>query len=159
MSKNLLETLTGFIVIAAAVIFGVYSYNNSQASKDDQYVLHMDFDRIDGIIPGSEVQISGIKVGSVKDTGIDNKTFLANVKISVSEDIKIPKDSSAEIVSSGLLGDKYIAIVPGGNENFLKDGDEIKYTQPSISIESLIGKFMFGSAEDENQEAGEDDFF
>ncbi len=152
MNKNIIETLIGFAVIAIAIFFVFFSYFKSDSSASfSGYKLVINFDRVDGLNVGSDVKVSGLKVGRVVDAKIDNKTFQAKVEIDVDNAVKIPDDSSAEIISAGLLGDKYIALVPGGSEENLKDGDVIRYSQSSISIESLIGKFMFGDDEKKSE--------
>lgn len=93
------------------------------------------------------MRIGGIKVGTVVDEYLETDTFLAVVKVSLQSDIRIPADSSAEVVSSGLLGDKYLSIVPGADMKMLEPGDEIRYTQSSISLESLIGRYLFSTQE------------
>src|SRR6185437_1254761 len=105
--------------------------------------LSANFEHIDGIRDGSDVRISGIKVGSVLGTKLDPTTFLANVRMSIEPTVKLPDDTVAEIVSSGLLGDKYMSLVPGGSEKDLKPGERIKFTQSSVSIEHLIGQMIF----------------
>ncbi|MDX1950458.1 MAG: outer membrane lipid asymmetry maintenance protein MlaD [Rickettsiales bacterium] len=162
MNKNIVETLIGFAVIAVAVFFVFFSYFKSDSSASySGYKLSVNFDRVDGLNIGSDVRVSGLKIGKVIDAKIDSKTYQAKVEIDVDSEVKIPADSSAEIISAGLLGDKYIALVPGGSENNLKDGDTIRYSQSSISIESLIGKFMFGDDEkkDNKKSKKSEEFF
>jgi phospholipid/cholesterol/gamma-HCH transport system substrate-binding protein len=88
--------------------------------------------------------ISGVKVGEVKSKRLDNTNYNAVLEISIEKDLKLPIDTSAEIVSASLMGDKYISLVPGAETDLLKDGDTIEFTQSSISIEGLITKFVFG---------------
>lgn len=166
MNKNLLETLTGLFVIFVAVFFGYNAYKSAGMVKEDDnnYTLKINFDRIDGLEIGGDVKISGLKVGSVTSAEINDKTYQASVNIGIDKKIKIPEDSSAEIISAGLLGDKYIAIVPGGSEEYLQEGDLIRYSQSSVSLEGLIGKFMFGSSGDGKKDSDSksnsgDDFF
>jgi len=151
MNKNILETLVGLVVVVTAVTFGFNAYNstNKTQTDDNSYSLNINFDRADGINNGGDVMISGLKIGKIVSTNLNQETYQANVKISLDNNIKIPEDSSAEIISAGLLGDKYVAIVPGGSEEFLQDGELIKYAQSSVSLEGLIGKFMFGSSDEE----------
>jgi phospholipid/cholesterol/gamma-HCH transport system substrate-binding protein len=148
MSKNVLETLTGLVVLFIAIGFIFVAYKGASITSTNGYSLNASFDRIDGLGTGADVRISGIKVGNVVEQKINPKTFAATVKVNISNDIKVPEDSSAEIVSDGLLGGKYFAIVPGGSETTLNSGDTIKYTQSAVSIEQLIGKFMFSGDED-----------
>jgi len=92
---------------------------------------------------GGDVRVSGIKVGSVLGTTLDPKTFLATVTMSVEPSVTLPDDTVAEIVSSGLLGDKYLSLVPGGSDKDIAPGGRVKFTQSSVSIEHLIGQMMF----------------
>lgn len=156
MTKNYFETFVGFAVIFIAVYFIFFAMNNSSVKEESGYNLNITFDRVDGLSEGSDVRVSGLKVGTVTKTEIDPKTYLANIKISIRDDVKIPSDSTAEIISAGLLGDKYIALVPGGSDDFLKSGDKIEFSQGSISIEALIGKFMFGSTDDKEGKGNKD---
>ncbi len=158
MSKNFVETLTGFLVIAVALFFLTYAYVGKNNKENyDGTVYNVNFERVDGLAVGGDVKISGLRVGSVLSAEIDEKTYQAKVKLEVDKDIKIPDDSTAEIISAGLLGDKYIAIVPGGSEKNLKKGEDIRFSQPSISIEALVGKFMFGSSDDKKEDKKEED--
>lgn len=157
-NKNIVETLTGLSVILVAIFFLSYAYFGKETRKDyNGNTYNINFDRVDGLAVGSDVKVSGLKVGTVLDAEIDNETYQAKVTIDVDREIKVPDDSTAEIISAGLLGDKYVAIVPGGSEKSLKNGETIRFSQPSISIESLIGKFIFGSSDDKQKDKKEDD--
>jgi len=162
MGKNIFETLMGAVVLVVALGFVSIAYNSGNVSKIDGYSLSARFDRIDGLSIGSDVRISGIKVGTITNLEVDTKTFSAIAKISVDDRFKLPKDTLAEIVSESLLGGKYLSLVPGADEKILGDGDEIKYTQSSINLEQLVSKFAFGSAgddssgEEKNKKVGDD---
>lgn len=157
MGKNIFETLVGALVLAVAVGFVIIAYQSGSVTATDGYELTAKFDRVDGLNVGSDVRVSGLKVGSVVNQHIDPATYLAIVTLTIDDKVKIPKDSIAEIVSNGLLGGKYLALVPGGDEAMFADGEEIRFTQPSISIESLIGKFLFGGSDDGDDAATEGD--
>ena len=94
---------------------------------------------------GSDVRLSGIKIGRVLNMSINPSNYDAEIDFIVDKQYKIPSDSSAEIIGNGFLGEKYIAVVPGSDTDFLPEGGKIEFTQSSISLESLIGKFIFGS--------------
>jgi len=143
MNKNLIETVMGAVVLLVAVGFLAFAYKSGRVQTVNGYHLIAKFDRVDGLVNGSDVRVSGIKVGSVADQQIDPKTYQAIVTVSVDNSIKIPADSTAEIVGDGLLGSKYVAIVPGADDNMLAGNGEIKFTQSSVSLEQLIGKLMF----------------
>jgi phospholipid/cholesterol/gamma-HCH transport system substrate-binding protein len=143
MRGNVIETVMGAVVLVVAALFLFFAYSTSQLRSVPGYQLTANFEHIDGIRDGSDVRISGIKVGSVLQTTLDAKSFLATVRMSVEPSVKLPDDTVAEIVSSGLLGDKYMSLVPGGSDKDLPPGGQIKYTQSSVSIEHLIGQMMF----------------
>ena len=119
---------------------------HSGRSASSGYELHARFDHIDGLNPGADVRIAGVKVGSVQDMRIDPKTFRANVTMTVSDSVHLPKDTSAEITSESLLGGKFLNLTPGGDPAILAPGRTITITQSSISLEQLLGKFIFSAA-------------
>ena len=137
------EVLTGAFVLVVAIGFMAYAISHSGRSTGSGYTLYARFDHIDGLAVGGDVRIAGVKVGSVTDEKIDPQSFVAIVTMTVRDDIHLPKDSSAEIASESLLGGKYINLSPGGDETVLKPGQTITITQSSISLEQLLGKFIF----------------
>ena len=146
-TKSMLETIVGAVVLLLCIMFVFVVYRNGSLdsyNNENNYVLNASFERIDGIAMGSPVMISGINIGKVVEQRLDSTTYNAALKISIHNDVKLPVDTSAEIVSNGLLGDKYIALVPGSDSEYLKDGDHIEFTQSSVSIENLISKMVFG---------------
>ena len=145
MRGNLVETLVGAVVVIVAVGFIYLAYSRTESGTVQGYQVEAAFDRVGGIGVGSDVRISGIKVGSVVGQSLDPETFQARLTFSINPDYKLPSDSSAKITSEGLLGDSYIAIEPGGMPDMLADGGEIEYTQGSIDLMSLIGQVIHGS--------------
>lgn len=143
MSRNLLETLLGAVVLIVAVGFLAFAYNSSQIQQNDGYELIARFDKVDGLEPGSDVRISGIKVGTVLDQTLDPETYRAEVRFNLREDVRLPADTSAAVVSNGLLGGKYLALVPGGDIEMLEAGDEVTLTQSAVNLEDLIGHMIF----------------
>ncbi|WP_417904699.1 outer membrane lipid asymmetry maintenance protein MlaD [Candidatus Tisiphia endosymbiont of Micropterix aruncella] len=148
MKQNVIETLVGFIVILVALGFFVFAYKIGNSSKvESGYILKANFQNAEGIVQGSSVMLAGIKIGSVTNITLDKTSFFALLTISINNDIKLPKDTSVAIVTSGILGSRYISVNPGSSEENLAGGDQIKYTQSAVNIESLIGKliYSFGS--------------
>jgi phospholipid/cholesterol/gamma-HCH transport system substrate-binding protein len=143
MQKNSLETLMGAVVLIVAAVFLVFAYKSSQLRMETGYIISGKFNNVTGISLGSDVRVGGIKVGVVSDMGLDTESYEAVVKMQIRSDTKLPKDSSASIASSGLLGEKFIQLTPGGDDKMLTEGGKIEYTQSSVSLEELIGKFMF----------------
>ena len=145
MNRNAVETVMGAVVLVVAALFLVFAYQTSQVRTVSGYEVSADFSRVDGIHDGSDVRISGIKVGSVVAATLNPTTFLATLRLSVEPDIKLPDDTVAEIVSGGLLSDKYISLVPGGSDKNIAPGGKIIYTQSSVNLENLIGQMIFSA--------------
>ncbi len=119
------------------------------------YEVTATFDRVDGVNAGADVRMSGIKIGTVTQLELDPQTFLARATLNIDSAVELPSDSSAEITTEGLLGGKYMAIVPGGAEDTIPNGGRIQFTQSSISLEGLIGRFGFGLGDSESEESSE----
>lgn len=145
MKSNVVEAIMGAIVLAVAGIFLSIAYQASSTVSEKGIMLHAKFDRIDGLVVGNDVKMSGVKVGKVFKITIDPQTFLAIVTFTVSPELHVPTDSSAEIVSESFMGGKYIALVPGGADEVLGNGDTVVYTQSALSFETLIGKYLFSN--------------
>ena len=130
-------------MLLAAAAFLAFAVARSGRTAVSGYTLYARFEHIDGLGVGSDVRLAGVKVGSVDNERIDPETFQAVVSLSVRNDIKLPKDTGAIITSESLLGGKYISLQPGGDETILQPGQNITITQSSVSIEELLGKFIF----------------
>jgi phospholipid/cholesterol/gamma-HCH transport system substrate-binding protein len=141
--RNAAEIATGAVVLLVAAGFLAYAVAHSGRTTTGGYTLHASFDHIDGLPVGSDVRMAGVRIGSITAEVIDPKTYLANVSFTVTDNIHLPKDSSAEITSESLLGGKYLSISPGGDEQMLANGGTVTITQSSVSLEQLLGKFIF----------------
>ena len=155
MRGNVIETVMGAVVIVIAALFLIFAYKTSQLREVPGYQVTADFSRIDGIRQGSDVRVSGIKIGSVVSETLDPKTYLATVRMSIEPSVKLPEDTVAEIISAGLLGDKYMSLVPGGSDKMIPPGGKITYTQSSVSLENLIGQMMFSAPSGKKPDEGE----
>lgn len=156
MANNAIETVMGAVVLAVAGGFLYFAYSTSSVKSVEGYQVKADFSNITGIGLGSDVRIGGIKVGVVEKLALDPQSYQAVASLRIDKNIALPKDSSAAVQSAGLLGDKFVAIEPGGDDNNLKDGDAITFTQSSVSLEEMIGKFVFsggGVGSDDAQDA------
>jgi len=148
MKQNIIETIVGFAVLIIAFLFLIFAYKVSNSMTSSKgYELTANFQSAEGIAAGSDIMISGIKIGSVKKISLDLNSYYATTYLNINDGVKIPKDSKAQVITSGLLGGKYISIVPGNDDQDLAPNEEIKYTQSAINIESLINKIVssFGS--------------
>ncbi len=141
MNHNLVETLIGAIVIAAAAAFLAFAYSNTDIGGVSGYELSARFSRVDGLNIGSDVRLSGIKVGTVTKQELDPTTYQAVVHMTVAPSVRLPEDTFAKITSEGLLGGNYLALDPGGSDIFLEPGDEIMQTQGAVDLLGLISKF------------------
>jgi phospholipid/cholesterol/gamma-HCH transport system substrate-binding protein len=149
---NVAEVGTGAVVLVLAAGFLAYAVLRSGAAPLGGYPLHATFTSVAGLPVGADVRIAGVKVGTVTAESLNPETFLAEVTFTVAHDIQVPKDTSASVSSEGLLGSDYISLDPGGDSVMLKPGGRITATQSAINIESLLGKFIFGSAGSSGQQ-------
>lgn len=154
MSNNFVEASIGALVLVAAGLFVSFTYDRTEMGTVDGYELMARFDRVDGLSVGSDVRMAGIKVGSVVRQRIDLENYQAVVTISIADEILLPTDSSASISSEGLLGGNYLALVPGGMDEYLESGDEIEFTQGSVDLFGLMRQAAFnaGSSDDEGDD-------
>lgn len=141
MRHNLVETLMGAVVLAAAFGFLAFAYTNTDIRAVKGYELLARFERVDGLAVGSDVRLSGIKVGTVIGQELDRDTYEAVVRLSIDPSVKLPEDTTAKITSEGLLGSNYLSLSPGGSDVMLAPGDAIEYTQGSLDFLSLLSKF------------------
>jgi len=155
MKGNLFEALIGAVVLGVAAVFLVFAFATTDVGAVNGYEVTATFDRVDGVNAGADVRMSGIKIGTVTQLELDPQTFLARATLNIDSAVELPSDSSAEITTEGLLGGKYMAIVPGGAEDTIPNGGRIQFTQSSISLEGLIGRFGFGLGDSESEESSE----
>ncbi len=143
MNRNAVETVMGAVVLVVAAVFLFFAYTTSQVRAISGYDVTANFTRVEGLRDGGDVRISGIKVGSIISQTLDPKTYEAVVRMSIDPSVKLSVDSAATITSSGLLGDRYLSIVPGNDDDVIKPGGRIEYTTPPMSLESLIGQYIY----------------
>lgn len=154
MQRNMAETILGaaVILIAAAFLF-YFSRSVDAGAGGDGYRLTAAFAKIDGIDAGAPVRISGITVGKVIGLTLNPDTYQAEVNVVINKDVKLPRDTAAVVSSDGLLGGKFMTLEPGGEEEFLADGDRIEYTQSTLSLEQLLGQVVFSLTKDSSQDS------
>ncbi|NBB71136.1 MAG: outer membrane lipid asymmetry maintenance protein MlaD [Alphaproteobacteria bacterium] len=155
MSRSLVETVLGAVVLVVALGFLVYAYTTSDVADPGGYRLEAAFSGIGAVQTGSDVRVAGIKVGEVVRARLNEQTYQAVLELSVASDVELPLDSSARIASEGLLGGQFVELQPGAEIDMLQPGDEITFTQSAISLEDLIGRFVF-SGEGEGSNPGGD---
>jgi phospholipid/cholesterol/gamma-HCH transport system substrate-binding protein len=138
------ETVMGALVLVVACGFMAFAYQGSNLKPVEGYPLKAKFNTVAGIGLGSDVRIGGIKVGVVSNMILDPATYQAILTLQMKDGLKLPDDSSAAVVSDGLLGSKYIKIEPGAEDKMLAANDTITLTQSAVNLEELIGKMAFG---------------
>lgn len=152
MNRSIIETLLGAAVLLAAGYFLFFAYQHSDVGRSGKgYPLYATFERVNGLTLGSDVRISGIKVGTVTNMTLDTKTFLATLTLNLTKNVALSEDTVAEITSDGLFGNSYLALNPGGSEEILKAGDSLTYTQAPATFSELITKFMLSSNDDKDK--------
>ena len=152
MAGSRAEIAAGAAVLAVAAAFAVYAAKGAglTAGGGNSYPLTASFRAVDGISPGSDVRLAGLKVGTISSLKLNPDTFMADAVIDIRSDIRLPTDSAILISSEGLLGGNFVEIMPGGALENLEPGDEIEDTQGSVSLVSLLMKFVGGGkSEDE----------
>jgi phospholipid/cholesterol/gamma-HCH transport system substrate-binding protein len=145
-NNNTIETLIGAIVVAVAAAFLFFAYTSTGVGSVEGYDITARFSSADGISNGTDVRLHGIKVGTVAGLSLDPKTYYAVARLSISNDVKIPDDSSVKITSSGFLGSSYVAIQPGGSETMIAQGGELTNTQGAVDVMGLIGRAVMGGS-------------
>jgi len=155
MAGSRAEIAAGAAVLAVAAAFAVYAAKGAglTAGRGDSYPLTASFRAVDGISPGSDVRLAGLKVGTISSLKLNPDTFMADAVIDIRSDIRLPTDSAILISSEGLLGGNFVEIMPGGALENLEPGDEIEDTQGSVSLVSLLMKFVGGGGQSEDETA------
>ncbi len=147
MRESLFETLIGVLVVAVAGVFLFFSLQQrSDASPRDSYSLTAKFNRVDGISTGSDVRMAGVKVGAVSDIQLDPKTYKAVVTFSMKDGIQVPDDSTAQVLSDGLLGGAYVGIMVGGSFDYIPEGGQIEFTRGSVDLLTVLSEVASGAS-------------
>ena len=144
MSKNYFETILGGCILIFSIFFlFVFLKSNSSNFKDEVIEINAKFLKVGGVVSGNDVKIRGVKVGTVSKVNLDDN-FFADVHFFINKNIKISADSSISVHSEGILGGKYLSIIPGSfDREYLVDGDEIKEVIDYKSIEDQVSKIIF----------------
>ena len=145
MKYSLIETLMGFSVILVAILFLFFGFSLEKNINSKKISISAIFENVTGLSVGDKVKISGIAVGKIRNFELEKDEFEVMVQLEVDKNISIPDDSTAKISSSSLFGGKFLEIVPGSSEIFLKDKSVIYDTQTSLSFTEMIGKMIMSS--------------
>jgi phospholipid/cholesterol/gamma-HCH transport system substrate-binding protein len=150
MERTTLDLWVGMFVvagIAALVVLALKVGNLSTYNVSESYQVQAHFSNIGGLKPQASIKSSGVLVGRVTGITLDTERYEAKVVMSIDKRYQFPKDTFANILTSGLLGEQYIGLAPGGETEMLQNGEEIKHTQSAVVLEDLIGKFIYSKAE------------
>ena len=150
MERTTLDLWVGIFVVAGLAALAVLALkvgNLSTYNMSETYELQAYFSNIGGLKSQASIKSSGVLIGRVAQISLDPKRYEAKVTMTIDKRYQFPKDTFANILTSGLLGEQYIGLIPGGEEEFLKAGDEIKKTQSAVVLEDLIGRFLYSKAE------------
>ncbi|XDZ65013.1 outer membrane lipid asymmetry maintenance protein MlaD [Alphaproteobacteria bacterium LSUCC0684] len=145
MTRNTIETVMGAVVLLVAGVFLYLAYTATNIQSSSGIRLNAEFGSVSGLGVGDEVRISGIAVGKVIGTSLNEKTFGATVTLSIDERISLPSDTAARIAATSLLGGSHVELIPGFEEEYLGDGDTIFDTRDPVNLTDLLGKAIFSS--------------
>lgn len=157
MQRSKHDVWVGLFVLigATAILFlALQAGNLLTLSFESGYVVKARFDNIGGLKPKAAVKSAGVVVGRVQAIRFDSKTYQAEVDIALNKGVAFPKDTSAKILTAGLLGEQYIGLEPGYEQTNLAQGEVIKSTQSAIVLESLISQFLYSKAAEGATEGG-----
>lgn len=149
MERTTLDLWVGLFVvagIAALVMLAMKVGNLGTYNVSDTYQVNAYFTNIGGLKPKASIRSAGVVVGRVTEISLDTEKYEAKVVMSLDKRYQFPKDTFANILTSGLLGEQYIGLMPGGDTEMLKNGEQMKKTQSAMVLEDLIGKFMYSKA-------------
>lgn len=143
MRRNPIETIMGAVVLLVAGFFLAFAYSTSSVKPVQGYDVKAVFARVGGLETGSDVRISGIKIGTVVGQSLDPNTYEAVVRLSIAPHVRLPTDTVASIVSEGLLGGKYLKLEPGNAAGRIPDGGAIAQTRDFKSLEETVSEIIF----------------
>ena len=147
MKQSKLELFVGVFVLLgiAAVIYLTIKLGAGSLVGGDTYVIEARFTNAGGLNAGSSVLVAGVPVGRVEEIRVDDKDYSAIATLRLVSGLRLPTDSMASIKTTGLIGDKFVALAPGADDTWLESGARITMTESAVDLESLIGKMAFGS--------------
>ena len=146
MKKASIEIWVGIFVFIGIICLGYLTIRlgKMELLGDNYYLLHARFQSVSGLKPGADIEMAGVRIGQVSSISLDQERDVAAVDLKIRNGIKLTDDVIASVKTAGLIGDKYINLLPGGSDVVLKAGDLITETESAIDIENLISKYVFG---------------
>jgi len=152
MNRKITDVLVGLFVVlgfGSLLFLALQAGNLASFSLAKSYPIEANFDNIGGLKVRAPIKSAGVTVGRVASISFDDQTFRAKVILEIEEQFKFPKDSSVKILTSGLLGEQYVGLEPGGDLKNLAAGDRLSLTQSAVVLENLIGQFLYGRSDEE----------
>lgn len=152
MAKKRIEFSVGiFLIVGCACAFWLLAeVGGVRFKQDNRYSLSAYFTSVSGLKKGAIIEMAGVQIGSVSAIELDTTRYLARITLKVDNNIELSDDTIASVKTAGIIGDKYINLLPGGSEEILAEGDAIYSTESSLDLESLVSKYIFGQDNDEN---------
>lgn len=149
MKKTSVETAVGVFVLIGLISVAYLTIKLGQMEwfGDNYYTLDAQFDSVSGLKAGAQVDMAGVEIGQVADISLDHDRQVAIVRMKIKKEVMLTDDVIASVKTSGLIGDKYVKLTPGGSDRILKSGDMIFETESALDIEELVSKYVFGDAE------------
>ena len=146
MKKSSVETVVGVFVLIGLLCIGYLTIHLGELDLigADEYRIHARFQSVSGLKAGAAVEMSGVQIGKVDGISLDPERLMASVELKIDKGVQLTDDAIASVKTSGLIGDKFINISPGGSEEVLQEGDLIIETESSVDLEELISKYVFG---------------
>lgn len=147
MNKSSIEMTVGVFVLAGLICVGYLTVKLGKMEwiGENYYTVYAHFQSVTGLKPGATIEIAGVQVGKIESISLDTRRQAALVKLEIQNGIELADDVIASVKTSGLIGDKYIKLSPGGSDEILGDGDFITETESALDIEELVSKYVFGS--------------
>ena len=146
MKKGSVEFAVGIFVIIGIICVGYLTVKLGKMEwiGDDHYPIQARFMDISGLKKGSQVELAGVQIGTVDNIRLDQDRMMAVVTMKIEKDLELSEDSIASVKTSGIIGDKYVKISPGGSPDMLKPGDIIIETESALDLEEMVSKYVFG---------------
>ena len=151
MQRNSIETVMGGVVLIVAGFFVTFAFTSAGVSPVTGYEVSARFENASGLSPGTDVRMSGVKIGTVARQSLDPETFTAIVTMTIQSDLQLPLDTSARIIPDGLLGGNFVELEPGGELENIQPGGSIEYTQGAINIIDLATRLFFSSTDNSGE--------
>lgn len=147
MTYRVWEVVLGALVLVIALVFVAFAVRTTGTALTESqgYDLHASFRSAEGVRPGTEVRLAGVKIGTVTALNLDPQSFRAEITVTVNRELELPADSSIQVASEGLLGGTFIEILPGGEFENLQPGDSFQDTQSAVSLVTLLLRAFTGS--------------